>query len=64
MDYFCQKHKKYKGRRIPTNQCVDCLNLYLKLHNKPRVPVKPSITFKDKSKYTRKVKNNKIKGIS
>lgn len=61
MDY-CQKHKKYKGKRKPTNQCVDCLNLYLKLHNKPRMPIKPNIVFKDKTKYTRKVKNKKEQG--
>lgn len=56
---YCPKHKKYKGKKLPTNQCVDCLNLYLKLHSTPRMPIKPSIPMRDKTKYNRKQRNKK-----
>ena len=54
----CTIHKKYKGKRKPKNECVQCLNFYFALQ-KPRVLPQPTKVFKDKSKYTRK---NKHKG--
>lgn len=53
----CDKHKKYKGRRKPKYECVDCLSLYLLLKNKPRVLPMPTKIIKDKSKYNRKKKH-------
>lgn len=54
--YKCEKHPKYNGRKQPTNSCVGCLNFYFALHNKPRLPIKPTKVIKDKTKYTRKKK--------
>jgi hypothetical protein len=55
----CIKHPKYKGKSLPKTQCICCANLYLKLHNKPRAPHKPTSSMKDKTKYTRKDKHKK-----
>lgn len=52
----CEKHPKYKGRKEPKSQCVDCLNIYFKLKKLRSLP-KPTKVFKDKSKYTRKEKH-------
>ena len=54
----CIKHPKYKGKKIPKHQCVDCLNLYWKMHT-PRIPIKPTRVIKDKTKYTRRSKHKK-----
>jgi len=55
---YCSKHKKYRGRKKPKYECLECLNIYLKLNSKPRFPIKPSVPFKNKKKYSR----NKTKG--
>jgi len=55
--YRCDKHPKYTGKKEPKNGCVGCLNLYLKLHKKPRLPIKPTKIIKDKTKYNRKKKH-------
>lgn len=55
----CTKHEKYKGKKKPTNNCPDCLKLYLAMKNKPRTPIKPTQVMRDKSKYTRKDKHKK-----
>jgi len=55
--YRCDIHPKYRGKKEPKNGCVGCLNLYLKLHKKPRLPIKPTKIIKDKSRYTRKNKH-------
>ena len=52
----CLKHPKYKGRNKPKHECLDCLNLYLKLQ-KPRMPIMPTKVIRDKTKYTRKEKH-------
>ena len=49
----CTKHPKYKGKRKPNYDCVECLELYL-IMQKPRVLPKPTKKHKDKSKYDRK----------
>lgn len=53
----CSKHPKYTGKKQPTNECVECLNIYIKLHSAPRAPIKPTKVIKDKIKYTRKSKH-------
>jgi len=57
MKIKCKIHKKYKGKRKPKYECVDCLSLYLLLKNKPRVLPMPTKIIKDKSKYNRKKKH-------
>jgi hypothetical protein len=52
----CSKHPKYKGKKLPKTECTECLTIYLKLKT-PRLPLKPTKVFKDKSKYTRKNKH-------
>jgi hypothetical protein len=49
----CSKHPRYKGNRKPTNDCVECLELYLKLF-KPRVLPRASKIIKSKKVYSRK----------
>lgn len=54
----CLKHPKYKGKRKPTNQCEDCLKLYLHVGSKPRQASLPkNKVIPDKSKYSRKSKH-------
>lgn len=53
----CNKHPKYLGKRLTTTGCLDCINLYLKLHKKPRAIHKPMSMIEDKTKYTRKRKH-------
>lgn len=53
----CNKHTKYNGKNKPKYECVACLNYYLLLKSKPRALPKPTITFKDKTKYNRKDKH-------
>ena len=55
----CKKHPKYTGKKTPTNECVECLNLYFKKHAAPRMPVKATKVIKDKTKFTRKEKHKK-----
>lgn len=55
--YKCLKHKNYRGNKLPTNQCLTCLQYYDILHPVERMPHKPTKQFKDKSKYTRKEKH-------
>ena len=55
----CEKHPKFKGRKKPKYECTTCLNIYLKLKNKPRILPKPTRIEKDKSKYNRKDKHKK-----
>lgn len=57
----CLKHPKYKGKGVPKNECVTCLELYLFVHNKPRFGVQPSKVFKDKKKYNRRAQKQVIK---
>ena len=52
----CKRHPDYDGKRKPTNGCVDCMKLYLAMR-KPRAPIVPTKTHKDKTKYTRKTKH-------
>ena len=53
----CLKHPKYKGKKTPKYECVDCLNYYYKLKTGIRFPIKHTKTHKDKSKYKRKPKH-------
>jgi hypothetical protein len=54
----CKKHPKYKGKKIPKYECVDCLSLYSSITiNKPRVPLKPTRVIKSKKIYSRKVRD-------
>jgi len=55
----CDKHPKYKGKKIPKYQCLDCLRLYTTLHKAGRVLPMPTKVILDKTKYNRK----KNKGI-
>lgn len=48
----CDRHKKHNA------ECGECLKLYLTV-SKPRMGVQPTKVFKDKSKYTRKLKHQK-----
>ena len=57
----CTKHPKYNGKRQPKYECLGCLNLYVKLHLKPRSPHKPTSQMKDKRAYTRKTKHKNRK---
>ena len=50
----CVKHPKYKGKKFPKHECEECAALYLALHKAPRMPVKGTKVFKDKTKYDRK----------
>lgn len=51
----CTKHKKYKGKSKPKNQCLICLQLYLALRV-PRALPKPTRVIKSKKIYNRKKK--------
>lgn len=53
----CHKHPKYKGKRKPKYECVTCLEIYLRLKNRPRVLPMPTKIIKDKKKYNRKKKH-------
>ena len=53
----CDKHPKYKGKKKPKYECIDCLNFYLLLKSKPRVLPMPTKVIKDKTKYNRKKKH-------
>ena len=55
----CSIHKKYKGKRVPKNECPECLAFYLLLKNRPRILPRPTKVMRDKSKYTRKDKHKK-----
>ena len=57
MDFKCEKHPKYKGKRKPKYECETCLTMYFTLRKSPRVLPKPTKVFKDKTKYTRKRKH-------
>ena len=56
----CIKHPRYRGKRKPKRECLECLSLYamLGMVRKPTAP--PTKTFKDKSKYTRKSKYKQL----
>lgn len=56
----CAKHPRYKGKRAPKRECLECLSLYAMfgMIRKPIAP--PTRSFKDKSKYTRKSKHKKL----
>lgn len=60
-DLHCEKHPKYKGKKLPKYECEVCASIYFTLNNpdKPRMLPKPTKVFKDKSKYTRKKKHKK-----
>lgn len=54
----CPKHPKYDGRKEPDNECIDCLAWHLHVNrSKTRIPVKPSRSHKDESKYQRRLKH-------
>jgi len=53
----CPKHPKYKGKKVPKYQCIECLALYFKMKSKPRVLPMPTKIIKDKTKYNRKKKH-------
>jgi len=54
----CDKHPKYKGKRLSKNQCTGCLALYVQMGKMIRKPLSPATrVHKDKSKYTRKRKH-------
>ena len=56
----CEKHPKYKGKKLPTYLCADCFSMYMRyLANKHRSPIMPTKQHKDKTKYTRKQKHKK-----
>ena len=55
----CFKHPKYLGKGKPRGTCVECLNLYLRLHKKPRILIKPNKVEASKKTYTRKEKHKK-----
>ena len=50
----CEKHPKYKGKNKPKHECVCCLNIYIKLHQRPRMLPKPTTVIKSKKIYDRK----------
>jgi hypothetical protein len=54
----CIKHPKYDGKKKPKHECVECLELYLSMPH-VRAPIRPTKTFKDKSKYSRSKKFKK-----
>jgi hypothetical protein len=59
----CKIHPKYKGKSKPKfceNEDCSCTKLYLKLKSKPRAPILPTKTIKDKTKYNRKKKHKDI----
>ena len=62
MKLKCDKHPKYKGVKKPKHECMECLQIYIKLNNKPRVLPMPTKVIKDKSKYNRKDKHKKSEG--
>lgn len=53
----CSKHPKYRGKRQPKHECLDCLNFYFKQHTAPRAPIKHTKIFKDGKTYNRKTKH-------
>lgn len=55
----CEKHPKYSGKKMPSHQCVECLNYHVNIKSAPRIGVIYEKTFADKSKYNRKEKHLK-----
>lgn len=55
----CSKHPKYKVNKKPSNECLECLRLYLKYKGTRKPALPPNKKFKDKSKYNRKEKFKK-----
>jgi len=53
----CIKHPKYKGKKLPTNGCYGCLEMWVMLRI-PRVGVLPTKVVKSKKIYNRKKKIN------
>jgi hypothetical protein len=53
----CSKHPKYKGRKKPKYECVECLSIYLLLHSQPRAVHKPTKAIPSKKTYNRKKKH-------
>lgn len=54
----CSKHKKYKGKRPPTNNCEECLALYTLISLRPRAPI---VHTKIEKKVYNRQKQKKIK---
>lgn len=52
----CKKHPKYDGKKKPKHECAGCLAIYLQLLT-PRAPHRPTRSFRDQSKYSRKTKH-------
>ena len=51
----CDKHPKYKGKRIPKHECTTCLEIYMAFRA-PRVLPMPTKVIKSKKIYNRKKK--------
>lgn len=54
---WCPKHPKYRGKKKPKSNCVDCLSIYSNLMMRPRSEFRPTKVIRDKTKYTRKKKH-------
>lgn len=57
MAQSCSKHPKYKGKRQPTNECEDCLSLYMVFFRQRAAGKRPQPPMKDKTKYSRRKKH-------
>lgn len=56
----CPIHKKYKGKKKPTNECPTCLQVYFsRLRTQAPPPEKKNQVIPDKSKYNKKKERQK-----
>lgn len=55
----CSKHPKFKGNKLPTNQCMECLAIYTALKGRRIPTAPPSKAHKSIKDYRRKDKHPK-----
>lgn len=55
----CPNHPKYKAKKMPTNNCFLCLNIYMTLKGERKPTPPPTKVMKSKKDYKRKDKFNK-----
>ncbi|MCB9060203.1 MAG: hypothetical protein H6622_01610 [Halobacteriovoraceae bacterium] len=58
-ELICEKHKKYKGKKLPKYNCEVCLQIFLFLKSTKAPSTKQQRVHRDKSKYNRKDKFKK-----
>ena len=60
----CGNHGALSTKKLAlrAKSCIECMEIYLLVSSAPRMPIKPTKTHTDKSKYTRKSKHKGSNG--